>query len=210
MAKDWFGDIPETSIQQQAFSKEPKQEQFRFKEISENVPVDTIYLAFHIPERASKGYYPADFLSDILGNGKSSRLYKKMVLDDRLFLSIDAYVTGDTEPGLLIIEGKLSPGTLHEKAAQAIWVELELLKSQKISSSELTKIRNQMISSVAFSNTSLLNNVLNLSFCEHLGDINLINSESDIYSKVSPEDLLKAANQIFTKSNCSQLNIIGK
>ncbi|MBT8218578.1 MAG: insulinase family protein [Bacteroidia bacterium] len=209
LAAEWFGDLDPMNPQTSETIVEPNQRAMRFKEVHEDVPVDVLFLAFHMPGRIHSTYYAADFISDILGNGKSSRLYQKLVLDRKIFLSIDAYVTGNTDPGLLIIEGKLASGTTHEEAANSIWEELERLKSKEIESKELSKILNQMLSAVAFSNTSLLNNVMNLSFFEYLGDANLVNSEPDVYGKVTPNEIQEVANSILQKANCSQLNIKG-
>jgi predicted Zn-dependent peptidase len=54
-----------------------------------------------------RNYYVADLISDLLANGKSSRLYQNVVKNNKLFSEINAYITGDIDPGLLIISGKI-------------------------------------------------------------------------------------------------------
>lgn len=52
--------------------------------------------------RDSDDFYACDIISDILSNGQSSRLYVNLIKNQRLFSGIDAYVSGDRDPGLFI------------------------------------------------------------------------------------------------------------
>ena len=62
-----------------ATGAELEQEKARFHEAQSNVPMDAIYKAYHMPARGTKAYILADLGSDLLGRGKSSRLYQKLV-----------------------------------------------------------------------------------------------------------------------------------
>lgn len=209
-AEEWFGDLKPFGNVTTACIKEPKQESFRHGQMYTDAPVDVIYLAFHMPHRMHEDFFATDFISDVLGGGKSSRLYHSLVKEKELFLSVDAYITGNTDPGLLIVEGKLAAETTHDMAQAAIWEILESIKQEPISKSERTKLYNQMVSSVAFGNISLLNNVINLGYYEYIGDAHLLNTEPEIYGKATPADIQRMAQQIMTKDNCSQLDVISK
>ena len=50
--------------------------------------------------RLEKEYYAFDLLSDILSNGRSSRLYNRLVKEEKLFTEVNAFITGDVEEGL--------------------------------------------------------------------------------------------------------------
>jgi len=208
LAEEWFGDIsPAVGNGLVKYPHEPAQDGFRYDVMTVNASVNMIYLAFHMPNREDMAFYAADFITDILGNGKSSRLYQNLVKEQTLFISIDAYITGNTDPGLLIIEGKLSDGATHDIAQKAIWNELDQMINEPISDHEATKIYNQMISSVAFGNISLLNNMMNLGYYEYLGDADLINTEPKIYGTITPAHIQSVAAKILHKDNCSQLDV---
>ena len=210
-AEEWFGDMkPFNHSDQNDYPHEPTQHEFRHGTMRTSAAVDMIYMTFHMPARRSSDYYAADYISDILGNGRSSRLYQTLVKERELFISIDAFVTGNSDPGLLVVEGKLSKGINHDQAQAAIWEILETVKANPIEQREHTKLYNQMVSSVAFSNTSLLNNVMNLGYYEYIGDANLVNSEPEMYGKVTPKDIQSKANQIIQRSNCCQLDVCAK
>lgn len=210
LIEKWFDDIPSGNIFVRDLPQEPKQIEFRQKENRANVPTDALYLAFHTPGRADKDYYAIDLLSDILGNGRSARLYQRLMKERRLFTQIDAYVTGYIDPGLMIIEGKPADGISMEQAEAAIWKELEIIKNEMVDERELAKIKNKMESSLKFSEASVLNKAINLAFFELLGDAELINSEAVAYQNVTSVDIHRVANEILTKENCSELFYLAK
>ena len=205
LAEKWFGDIPKGAVPKRDIPKEPIQKEFHQRIQNSKVPADALYLAFHGPGRQEKGYYTFDLLSDILSNGNSSRLYRRLLKERRLFTEIDAYITGSIDPGLLIIEGKPRNGVSLEDAEAAIWEELDLLKSELVAAHELQKVKNKVESTLIFSEASVLNKAINLAFFEVLGDADLINEEVVHYQVVSAEGILEMAKAIFTKENCSEV-----
>jgi len=205
LAEKWFGDIPPGPKHLRQLPQEPPQQRLE-KRINEgNVPVDALYLAFHMPSRYQREYYVVDLISDILGNGSSSRLYRKLLKEQGLFSSIDCYVSGSIDPGLLIVEGKTAEGVSLEEGAAAIWKELEALKAAPIPERELQKLKNKVESTLVFSELNVLNKAINLAFFELLGDADLINQEANFYQAITTEELHKAARAILTEANCSEL-----
>jgi len=205
LAEKWFGDVPAGEVPQRRLPKEPPQKKLEQRINEANVPVDALYLAFHAPGRTDPDFYAADLLSDILCNGSSSRLYRRLLKEQRLFSSIDAYLTGSIDPGLLIIEGKPSDGVSLETAEQAIWEELELLKRELLPADELQKIKNKIESMLAFSELNVLNKAINLAFFEVIGEAGLINREATLYQQVTLANIKEVARRLLTRENCSEL-----
>ena len=205
LIKKWFGAIPKGKIPLRNIPQEPPQKRLEQRINHAKVPINALYLAFHIPGRLDQNYYATDLLSDILCNGASARLYRKLLKEQRLFNHIDAYITGSIDPGLLIIEGKPAKNVSLEQAEAAIWQELELLKKVTIPDAELLKYKNKVESTLVFSEMNILNKAINLAFFELLGDIDLINKEKEIYQKITVKDIHRIANAILTQENCSEL-----
>ncbi|MEO1260848.1 MAG: pitrilysin family protein [Bacteroidota bacterium] len=202
----WFGGIPAGEKYVRQLPQEPPQEKMAERvHVSGNVPVDAIYLAFHSCARSDKDFHSIDLLSDVLGNGPSSRLYRRLLKEKELFSNIDCYISGSIEPGLFILEGKPSEGISLADAEAAMWQELEQLKSEPIPAKELQKLKNKSESTLAFSEVNILNKAINLAFFELLGDANLINGEGEKYQAVTVEDIQRVAREIFRKENCSRL-----
>ena len=146
-----------------------------------------------------------DLISDVLGRGKSSRLKENWLKNNPLFSQINAYVTGDEDPGLMVIQGNLLPETTWEEAEKAIWSDLHLLCNELISEYNLEKIKNQYQTSQAFSNIDSSSIALNLAYFEWLGDVKLIHQEDEKYMNVSPYDIQRLAQEIFNASSLSSI-----
>lgn len=205
LAEKWFGPIPPGNPYIRNLPQEPAQKEKRFKEVVADVPLDALYKVYHMPERYSKAYHVADLLSDVLGRGKSSRLYEQLVKKDRLFNSLNAYVTSSIDPGLLVISGKLNEGVSIEKGDRAIEDLLENIKQHEISEEELQKVKNQAEASLIFSEVELLNRAMNLAFAALQGIPEYVNQEPELIQQVTGHELKVMAERILAAENCSTL-----
>lgn len=205
LAEKWFGDIPASPVPPRALTPEPVQQQPMHKVVRADVPVPAIFLAFRMPARVDLAFYPVDLLSDVLAMGPSSRLYRRLLKEQKIFSSIDAYVTANVDPGLLVIEGRPADGVSVEEGLAAIWRELDDLRYHVIEERELKKIQHRFESTLVFSETSILNKAQNLAFYEILDRAELMNDETDIYLKVTPEQMHQAANDLFRPDNSATL-----
>src|SRR5690606_13429474 len=161
------------------------------------VPVEALYLTFHGPDRRSDDYYAMDLMADVLSNGHSSRLYRKLVKEKKIFSELHGYQTGQLDENLIVVEGKLSPGVSIENAEDEIWIELNALKNELINEDELTKVKNKIEATIEFSEMSVLNKAMNLAYYELLGNANDVNKEVENYRKVTAADISDQAKKIF-------------
>jgi predicted Zn-dependent peptidase len=150
-------------------------------------------------------YYVTDLISDILSNGHSSRMYRRLVMEEKMFGELDAYISGDTGPGLFTVAGKLIEGVSFEKAEKAVWEELEKLKDDCVPEKELRKVINKVEADLVYSEISYLNKAMSLAGFELLGDAGLINRQIGYYNEVTPGRIFDVANKVFRKENCSTL-----
>jgi len=205
LVEKWYGDIPRREVTPRQLAAEPHQRKARFKEVERDVPVNAIYKAYHSDKRNSPGYYTTDVISDVLANGNSSRLYQSLVKEKKLFVDVNAYISGDIEEGLFFVTGKLSDGVSFETADNALCAEVEQLTQTLVDEHELEKVKNKFESSQLFSDMSLMGKANNLAYFELLGNAEMMNSEIANYRKVTAEDIRNKAKEIFRKENCSTL-----
>ncbi|MES2380720.1 MAG: pitrilysin family protein [Bacteroidota bacterium] len=210
LAEKWFEPIPGQNLNMPNYQQEPKQTEARFETIHADVPLDMIVKAYHMPARKDQAYYAADMLTDILGNGKSSRFYTELVKKQNLFSELDAYISGDVEAGLLLIEGKPSKGVSMEIAEQAINVEIEKFISNGLLPNELEKIKNKTETNIEFNNMGALNRAMKLAYAWVLEDVDLVNNEAQMYLNVKDDDIIQVAKKIFNPNNCSTLYYLAK
>lgn len=210
LAEKWFGPIEPGKTYHRHLPEEPIQLAPKVMRIEKDVPVSVILKAYHISERRNKAYYTADLITEVFSGGQSSRLYQQLVKEKKLFSQIDCYHTGSVEKGLLVIEGKILPGISPEQADAAIIEEIDKLKAEVITESELEKIKNKVESMIAFEDLSLLSRANNLAFYELLGDAELMNKEFDNYNRVTASEIHQAANQILDVNNSNTLFYLAK
>ena len=205
LAEKWFGPIPRREVPLRCLPQEPIQTEERRLTVEREVPVDALYMAFHICGRDEADFYIYDALSDILSNGRSSRLTQALLLERKLFSAIDAYVSGSREPGLLHISGRLAAGVTLEQAETAVWEELERLKEMPVDETELEKVKNKFESTQIFGNINYLNVATNLAWFELTGKAEDIDQEVDRYRAVSAEQLQNCARRTFCRCNTNVL-----
>ena len=205
LAEKWFGPIPARNISPRQLPAEKPQTAVRRKTVERKVPVDAIYMAFHMSNRMHPDYYVYDMITDILSNGRSSRFIQSLVQEQKLFTSIDAYISGSLDEGLLHVTGKPVEGVSLEQAEEAIWKELEKMKTVPVSEQELEKVKNRYESEQIFNNINYLNVATNLAFFELTGKAEDINEEVGKYRTVTAEQIQATSARCFVPENCSIL-----
>jgi predicted Zn-dependent peptidase len=205
LCNKWFLPIPAGDVPVRNLPKEPAQTEARKLTVERAVPASAIYKTWHIQDRLHPDYYAIDLASDILSNGKSSRLYQRLVKEQKLFSDINAYQTGDIDAGLFVVSGRLNNDVKMEDAEKAIDEQLDILKNEMVEERELDKLKNKLESNNVFGEMSVLNKAMNLAYAELLGDANRVNTEMESYQKVTPADIKRVANTVFTPENSSTL-----
>lgn len=207
LSEKWFG-----TIQCQPFTKaeticltEPLQKRLRRKTVYRDVPADMLVMAFHMADRKSREYHVCDLITDLLSAGQSSRLIQQLIHEQKLFTSIDAYIQGSIDAGLLFIIGRLTEGTTLKQAEQAVWKELEQLKQNTVDSKELSKVRNRSESERTFSNINYLNRAIAIAQMELIGQDHELTDELARYCSVTTIEVQQTAKKIFKKKNCCVL-----
>jgi zinc protease len=205
LTQKWFSPIEKRKLETRNLPIEPEQEEERILTIEKDVPSTALYKVWHTGPRSSNNFYTLDVITDLLAGGESGRLYTKLVREKKLFSEINAYITADIDPGLLIIQGKLMKGIDIQHADKAVEEVIRSLENSNGIEDEMEKVKNKFESSTVFSNTSILNKAMNLSFYELLGDAELINNEVETYRRVTREMIMDAIRKYLIPSNCSTL-----
>ena len=187
---------------------EPPQQRLRRKTVHRNVPMDMIAMAWHMADHFSPEFYVCDVITDLFAAGQSGRLAQHLISEQHLFNQIDAYITGSTDAGLVVIEGRLNPGVTLTQAEAAIWREADLLKTKTVSDYEMEKVRNRFESDRVWSTINPVNVAVSLA------QQTLYNTTPDDeirrYRAISANDVRRVARRILTRKNCSVLYYKGQ
>lgn len=210
LVQQTFGTIHRTSHLPRRDSnllREPEQTEARFREVSRPVPNNALYKAWVMCDRWDSDYYVYDMISDILSNGHSSRLYRRLVQEEHMFTEINAYITGDLGPGLFAVSGKLCDGVEFEEAEKAIDEEIAKLQEQPVEALELEKVANKFENTFVYSQYKASDRALSLCYYEMIGQPELVNDEPLRYRQVTPDDVRRVARRL-TQERSSTLRIL--
>ncbi len=205
LCEKWFAPIPAGKPGDRCLPQESPQKEKRLSEVNAPVPADAFYKAWHMPGRFHKDYYACDLMSDILSRGQSSRLYQKLVKEKEIFTSISSFVMGSVDPGLLVVSGRIKPGTSLSQADQQVQVIIDEFVADGPTEEELKKVKNQAESTIEFGEIEVMNRAMNLAFSKLSGDANLVNREIDLIEEVTRTDVQRVAGQILDESNSNTL-----
>lgn len=205
MAERWFGEIPDTPAHHDPLPAEPMQTSARRLEVDRDVPATAITIAFPMGGRLSRDYYLLDLISDLLSGGESARLYDSLIRRSRLFSAINAYITGDIDPGMFIITGQIMEGVSEQQAEEVLWEELRQLQEVAVGGYELEKVKNKFEAGVMFGELNVMNKAMNVGYYLMLGHHDLINSETDIFRSINAYDIIRESRRIFRPELSSTL-----
>jgi len=200
-----FGKIAAGTPNHNIYLQEPKQNTKREKIVHGQFPEDALYIAWPSSARYTTDFYALDMATDILSDGKSSLLYSELKKKKMLFSGIDCYLTATTDPGLIILEGKLREGIQREQALLEIRNLLDRFVSDGISEHTWEKYINKNESAYYFSQLGVINQALNYSYSEWLGDPDLVMHEFEKYRSLSKEQVIASVRDYLREDQGSYL-----
>jgi zinc protease len=197
-----FAKIPPAEPAQRFVIQDPPQQGVRTTAISRPGRVGRIIAAWHVPNLQSTDSYVLEVIKALLASGKSSRFYDDLIRQGAEVLEISAhYDLTSKNPGLFSIGASFLPDKKPEEVQKAICGELELLKKNPPSSTELQKAKNQLEASFVFNNESIISMAGKLAQYEIALDWTTISAYIPSIRSVSAQDVSRVAAKYFTQQN---------
>ncbi len=199
MADKWFGDIPAGGRNPHQYPQELPSTENRMKEVCKPVPDDMLFKSWLMPARTDADYCAYDLLSDILGTGQSSYLYRKFVIEDRLFTDISASVSGSADKGLFFINGRPSEGISIEQADEVLSKYLSDFQFDNKLSYDLQKVKNNAESIILERNLKVEDRANTLATGEFYSRAEDFADERTGYFAVTEEDIRRITETMFKR-----------
>jgi predicted Zn-dependent peptidase len=145
-----------------------------------------------------------DAMADILSTGRDSRLYKRLVRDEKIAASAGAFngFPGTKYPHMMVFFGVASPGHANDEIQAAIRAEIERLRTEPVSGEELEKVKTRakagLIRSLA-SNSGLASNLA--TYQAQYGDWRELFRSVERIESVSSDDIMRVAKNTFVPTN---------
>jgi zinc protease len=191
----YFGAIPRgEKVKKQSFTEEPITETIRAKYEDQNIQKPMVVASYRTPSMKTRDARVLDMISTILSDGKSSRLYKKIVDDKKMALQVGAFNYSQEDYGQYILYGMPQGDATSEDLIKEIDEEIVKLQNDLISEKDFQKLQNIYENNYVNSNASIEGVAENLaSFYLLYGDVNLINTEIEIYRSITREEIRNIA-----------------
>ncbi|NND15893.1 MAG: insulinase family protein [Eudoraea sp.] len=197
LIQQYFGPIPKgDDIEMPVFQEEPIQESSKVKYFDPNIQIPLIMLGYRTPAQTEKEAYVLDLISSYLSSGKSSKLYKKLVDDQKQALQVIAFNSSQEDYGAYIL-GALPLGeTSLQELIGEIDEEIVKIQTDLITEKDYQKLQNKIENQFVNSNSSIQGIANSLARYYMLYDeTSLINNEIDIYRSISREEIRDVANK---------------
>ena len=209
--EEYFGPIAKGPEIQRNFPKEsPITQTIKAEAFDPNIQIPAIFLAYRTPGRNSRDARVLDVISTYLSQGKSSKLYKKLVDDQKMSLQVTAFNMNDEDYSTYVILSlPLGDTTLETLTAE---IDEEIIKIQKelISQKDYQKLQNQFESEYVNSNSTIegIANSLAEYYVFYDGDTDLINKELNLYKSITREEIRKVAQKYLNPNQRLELHYL--
>jgi predicted Zn-dependent peptidase len=166
------------------------------------VPLPAYVAGYHIPADGDPDSYPLAIASSILSDGRSSRIYRSLVYEKRLAVEADASGNFTEDPNLFFATIIMNQGAPLEAAEKALNAELMRMMTEPVTDQELEKAKNKIRAEYAFGRQSVQEKAQALGHAAVIhGSTATVNSEFNLFMKVTKEDIMRVAQKYFRPVN---------
>jgi len=209
LAEKYMEPIPAHDPPPPVRTVEPKQLGERRIAVHKFAQLPIIEIGYHVPQAQGADYYTLELLQALLTTGESSRLYLSLVDQQQLAVQVQSAHEATIDPYLFTFTVQPRQGVAPEKAEQALYAEVDKLKSAAVDDHELQKAKNQVISSYYRSLRSINRRANVIGRYQVLfGDYHKLANVEQEFNKVTPADIQRAAKEYFDVNNRTVATLI--
>jgi predicted Zn-dependent peptidase len=198
--------LPTNHIQQ-----EPPQTAKRVVKLSLSVALPAFVEGYHMPADGTPDAYPLRLASNILSEGESSRIYRRLVYDKQIALEAQSSGNFTEDPNLFFVFAVMNQGHAPGEGEAEVEAELTRLKTQTVSNDELQKAKNQTLRDFILSRQTVQTRGEEMGYAAVvLKDANLVNTELARFLAVTPADIQRVAQRYFVAENMTLVEVYPK
>ena len=210
MIEDYFGPIPKGEpVERVDVKEDPITETIEATEYDANIQIPVKMFSYRTPSMKDRDAYVLDMISTLLTGGKSSRMYERMVDEEKIALQVIAFARSQEDYGVYNVGALAMNDTPLSKLAEVMDEEIEKVKTELITEKEYQKLQNQFENQFVNSNSSIQGIAASLATYHVLyGDTELINKEIEIYKDISREEIRDVARKYLQKDKRLELDYL--
>lgn len=210
LAEKYFGSIPRgKDVSRIKIEEEPIEKTIVATEYDDNIQIPAKIFVYRTPGMGDRDTYVLDMISSILTDGKSSRMYKRLVDDEKIALQVLAFGNTLEDYGTYVMGGLAMGDADLSELGTSIDDEIEKLKTELISEREYEKLQNKFENRYVSSNASIQGIASSLATYHVLyDDVDLVNKEIEIYRSITREEIKEVANKYLNASSRLDLDYL--
>jgi len=163
------------------------------------------------PEYSSEDFFGIDVLETVLLRGTSSRLYRRMIIDEQVAVQVGGGYDAHRGPSLFSVFAVVPVGGSTERVVEVYQEELNRLMVEKVPKNEIQKSINQLRSGKVMGQQSVLNRALSVARSTlYHGDPLWEEKFIERVSHVTPEDLMRLAKKYFSANTRVEMHVTPK
>ena len=207
---DYFGSIPKGPAIKRNFPKEdPIEATIHAQAYDPNIQIPALFMAYRTPGKNTRTARVLNMISTYLSQGKSSKLYKKLVDKQKMALEVAAFNIDNEDYGTYVILALPMGETTLETLTAEMSEEVEKIQTELISEKDYQKLQNQFESDFVSSNSNIEGIANSLAeYYTFYGDTNLINTELEIYRSITREEIREVAKAYLLPSQRLELQYL--
>jgi len=198
--KKFFGSAPRANSPELRIPSEPKQEKRNEFHFFGDIQQTYLKMAWHVPGIESDDNFVFDIIATLMGKGRSSRLYKILVENERLASNVEASYATTEDPFLFVIEAELPQGNIR-KFTERVEKLIGELKEDKNFSAELEKVKQQIVAGTIFERETAESQALAYGYYAVLGKLGMCDEYPDKIKSVTSTDIQRVVGEYFRSSN---------
>ncbi|MBV8139364.1 MAG: insulinase family protein [Deltaproteobacteria bacterium] len=182
---------------------EPEQRGERRIELLHAADLPAFEEGFHVPNfKAGSDAFALEVAGEVLADGKSSRLYRRLVMEKRMVVEINAgFDMTSFDPNLFMFAAQMRPGVKTEDALAEVDKEIAELRDHPVSADELQKAKNLEAAQFVFGQDSVFRQAMLLGIYEMLGDYRQVDAYLPGIDKVTAADVQRVTRQYLVSAN---------
>jgi predicted Zn-dependent peptidase len=191
--------------------QEPPQTAERVVKLSLDVALPAFVEGYHMPADGTPDAYPLRLASNILSEGESSRIYRRLIYDKQIALEAQSTGNFTEDPNLFFVFAVMNQGHAPAEGEAEVEAELTRLKTQPVNIDELQKAKNQILRDFILSRQTVQTRGEELGYAAViLKDANLLNTELARFLAVTPADIQRVAQKYFVAENLTLVEVYPK
>jgi zinc protease len=209
LVEKYLGRVPRGRDILRDISAEPPQTKERRTRVEESWPLPAVVVAHRVPADGDPDAYPMHIAAKILSDGQSSRIYKRLVYDDRIAMAAFGDAKIIEHPNLFTAVAVVQPGRPTDVAVDSLIAELERMRAEPVTDAELDRAKRQFARDYILGRETVQQKAGVLAHAAVIhDDLGTADGEFELFMSVTAADVQRVARKYFAPETRNVVTVV--